>query len=369
MRRVAPATVAFLLGACTPASLTSHRDVPAPDRSTTASPASTPGPTTTSPGFLAAGSDPSVLPGSVLIADRDNNRLVVVDPEGHITWQFPQPGDLAPGQSFLVPDDAFFTPDGQHILATQEEDDVVSLIDVRARRIVWQYGRPGTPGSGPGLLSNPDDAMYLPNGDTVLADIKNCRILVIPPQGQAPSRVIGETTQACTHRPPWRWGSPNGVFPMADGHYLVTEINGSWVDEITLAGQVLDQVHPPGVAYPSDANEASPGRWLVTDYSVPGQIVEFDPQGHLLWRYAPTGPAQLDKPSLALALPNGDVLCNDDFNHRVIVVDPRTDSVVWQYGHTGQAGSAPGYLAKPDGVDLAPPFSFLEAHAPTMGLP
>ncbi|HLG91663.1 MAG TPA: hypothetical protein VKY15_01635, partial [Acidimicrobiales bacterium] len=67
--------------------------------------------------------------------------------------------------------------------------------------------------------------------------------------------------------------------------------------------------------------------------------------------------------------PNGDVLCNDDFNHRVIVVDPRTDSVVWQYGHTGQAGSAPGYLAKPDGVDLAPPFSFLEAHAPTMGLP
>jgi hypothetical protein len=73
----------------------------------------------------------------------------------------------------------------------------------------------------------------------------------------------------------------------------------------------------------------------------------------------PAGAAALDHPSLALPLPNGDFLVNDDFNDRVIVIDPRTNRVVWQYGHTGVAGNAPGYLSRPDGVDLAPPAALL----------
>jgi hypothetical protein len=54
-------------------------------------------------------------------------------------------------------------------------------------------------------------------------------------------------------------------------------------------------------------------------------------------------------------LPNGMVLLNDDANDRVIVIDPKTDKIVWQYGHTGVPGSAPGYLDIPDGLDLLPP--------------
>ncbi|MHB1834831.1 MAG: hypothetical protein ACYCXW_07680, partial [Solirubrobacteraceae bacterium] len=75
------------------------------------------------------------------------------------------------------------------------------------------------------------------------------------------------------------------------------------------------------------------------------------------WRYAPSGARALDHPSLARPLPNGDVLANDDYNDRVIVIDPHTDRIVWQYGHTHVAGNRPGYLSDPDGVDLAPPFS------------
>jgi len=53
----------------------------------------------------------------------------------------------------------------------------------------------------------------------------------------------------------------------------------------------------------------------------------------------------------------------------VIVVDPRTDRVVWQYGRRGVPGATPGLLRGPDGLDLAPPFSDLSLHAATMGLP
>ncbi len=325
--------------------------------------------TGTGPAHLAPGSDPGVLPGPVLFADEGNNRLLIVDPQGRTVWTFPQPGDLPPGVEFKSPDDAFFTPDGTQIIATEEEFSVVTLIDIASRRIVWRYGTPGVPGAAANQLSNPDDALVLPDGHVLTVDIKNCRILLIAPGAHQPARVYGTTTQACRHAPPAYFGSPNGAFPMDNGHYLVTEINGDWVDEMDLSGTVYASWHPPGVSYPSDTNEVRPGTYLTVDYSSPGQIETFDGQGRLLWRYRPAGAASLDHPSLALPLPNGDVIATDDANSRVIVVNPTSGAVVWQYGVRGQPGDAPGLLNAVDGLDLAPPHSDLVAHATTMGLP
>jgi hypothetical protein len=318
----------------------------------------------TGPGRLAPGSDPSVLSADVLIADHHNNRLLIVDPQGRVRWEFPRPGDLAPGQTFLEPDDAFFSPDGRYIIVTQEDDYVISVIAVATSKIVYRYGVPGVPGAGPNHLFNPDDAMLTPSGVIVSADIKNCRVVIITPPAHVLTRVIGQTTNACIHEPPHRFGSPNGAFPMTDGNYLVTEINGDWAEEMSLGGAVSWSANPPGVLYPSDTNEVYPGRYLTVDYSNPGQVVEFTSTGHLLWRMG-----GFNQPSLALPLPNGDILLNDDFNHRVCVVDPATHRIVWQYGHTGKSGTAAGYLNDPDGVDLVPPDSLLVTHAATMGEP
>ena len=41
------------------------------------------------------------------------------------------------------------------------------------------------------------------------------------------------------------------------------------------------------------------------------------------------------------------IAANDDYNDRVIVIDPKTKAIVWQYGHTGVISSANGYLSKP----------------------
>ncbi len=358
-----PSTSASPDGAATVESTTTTAVAP----STTGAPAGATSPplTATGPGHLAPGSDPSVLPGPLLIADRGNNRLLEIDPEGRTLWEFPQSGDLAPGETFRVPDDAFFTPDGRQIIATEEDDFAVSLVDIATRKVVWRYGTPGHHGSGDNQLWNPDDAIVLPNGDVMIADIKNCRILLVAAGAHTPKRIYG-TTGLCGHQPPDRYGSPNGAFPLSNGHYLVTEIRGAWVDEIDLAGNVFRSIHVPQVAYPSDTNEVSPGVYLTVDYSRPGAITTFDDSGQALWRYAPTGAEALRKPSLAKPLPNGMVISNDDFNHRVIVVDPKTNTVVWQYGQTGVPGTDPGLLRIPDGLDLAPPYSLAGQHAATM---
>ena len=138
---------------------------------------------------------------------------------------------------------------------------------------------------------------------------------------------------------------------------------------MSLDGQVYWPAHPPGVRYPSDANEVSPGRYIVADYSYPGQVVIFSRTAQLVWRFRPAGAAALNHPSLALPLPNGNILVNDDYNDRVIVITRQTNRIVWQYGHDGVPGRAAGYLDNPDGVDLAPPDSLLMTHPATTGPP
>lgn len=87
----------------------------------------------------------------------------------------------------------------------------------------------------------------------------------------------------------------------------------------------------------------------------PGKIVILNRAGHVSWSFGATsGADELDKPSLAIRLPKGLIAPNDDYNHRVIVIDPANHRIVWQYGHTGIPGSAPAYLDNPDGIDLAP---------------
>jgi outer membrane protein assembly factor BamB len=305
---------------------------------------------------LAPGSDASVLPRDVLIADRSNNRLLAVDPQGRIVWQYPRPGH----GGLPLPDDAFFSPDGREVVATEEDVSAVTVIDAATRRIVYRYGEIGVPGSGPNHVSNPDDAMLLPNGSILLADIKNCRLLLLRPPSHRPAQALGSAVRGCYHDPPHAWGSPNGAFPLQGGGALVTEINGDWVDALSPTGHVLWSTHPPGVSYPSDSNEVRPGLYLTVGWQSPGVLETFDRSGRLHWRYRPrAGAPPLNRPSLALPLPNGDFLLNDDFNDRVIVIDPHTNRVVWQYGHTGVPGRAPGYLSRPDGVDLVIPAALL----------
>ena len=134
----------------------------------------------------------------------------------------------------------------------------------------------------------------------------------------------------------------------------MSEINGSWIDEYTPSGTLVWTVHMPTVNYPSDPQQLGPDLYLMTDYDPPaeGRVLEFTRQGQVTWTYdALSGDAVLKKPSLAERLPNGLIMVNDDYRNRVVVIDPTTDSIVWQYGITDVSGTSPGLLSIPDGFD------------------
>lgn len=291
-----------------------------------------------------------IFPGRMLIADRGNNRLLLVDAHKHILWQYPAPGRPAPAGGFYFPDDAFFAERGKAIISNEEDNDTIVMIGYPSGRLLWSYGHRKVPGSSPGYLNQPDDAYLLKNGEVTVADAKNCRVLVIRP-GQGIVSQIG-TTGDCVHAPPHGLGYPNGDTPLANGDFLISEINGSWVSEYTPAGRLVWTVKLP-IAYPSDPQQLGPNLYLVADYHKPGGIYEFNRQGQILWSYHPSrGLGMLNHPSLAERLPNGLIGVNDDYNDRVVLINPKTQRIVWQYGQTGQAGTAPGLLSIPDGFDL-----------------
>ena len=107
--------------------------------------------------------------------------------------------------------------------------------------------------------------------------------------------------------------------------------------------------------YPSDAQLLPSGNVLVAAYNPPGGLDILTPSGRIVWTYGPpSSPGSLAQPSLALALPNDTIAVTDDWHHRVAVIDRKTNRIVWQYGHNGVPGSAPGYVNKPDGLELLP---------------
>jgi outer membrane protein assembly factor BamB len=289
--------------------------------------------------------------GYLLIADRGNNRILVVDARGNTAFSFPTQADLAAGRRLVYNDDTFVQPGGQALIANEEDNHAIVQVGLADRSLRVLFGHPGELGSDQTHLNTPDDAYALPDGSFTVADAYNCRILFV----QA-GRIVRQYGQSgvCRHDPPRAFGAVNGDTPVPGGGILVSEIPGNWIDEIGPEGRLVFSVRAP-VSYPSDPQPLPGGRVLLADYANPGHVLIIDHAGTVLWRYGPAeGYRRLDHPSLAMALPNGDVAVNDDYRHRVVVIDPRTNRIVWQYGHTDQPGSAPGYLNTPDGMDFIP---------------
>jgi hypothetical protein len=291
------------------------------------------------------------LPGALLIADRGNDRMLLVDSHRRILWRFPTASDRARGVRLFFDDDTFVEPGGKAIVSNEEEAHTILSVDIATHRVTYLYGHPGVRGSGPGLLNTPDDAYVLPGGTLTVADAYNCRVLFIRRHGIV--RQLG-TTGVCRHDPPRTFGAVNGDTPLPGGGVLVSEIQGSWVDDIGPSGTLRWAVRAP-VSYPSDPQPLPGGRVLLADYANPGAAIIMNRHGKILWRYGPSsGWGALDHPSLAMMLPNGDVAINDDYKDRVVIVDPKKNRIVWQYGHAGIPGAGRGFLSTPDGMDFVP---------------
>jgi uncharacterized protein (UPF0248 family) len=294
-------------------------------------------------------------PGNILITDQFNNRVIEIDPDGNIVWQFGNgPGDTA-ANAIVGTNDAervgtltLMSGTGIPAAATKNckksgcVDNRVFLVD-RGGNIAWQYGQFGVTGFGPNQLNTPVQNTYLPNGNVLITDQGNERIIEVRRTDNAIVWQYGEN--GVIGIGPNQLSNPNAAELLANGHILISDENNNRAIEVThttpsqIVATFTAQGTVSGVAF---ASRLPTGHTLLTD-SNNSRIVEVDSSDSVVWEYSTnlrSGSNPSPLPTRAVRLANGTTLISDQFNDQVIAVNPAKE-IVASYGKINDPGFSP----------------------------
>ena len=295
-------------------------------------------------------------PGNILITDQFNNRVIEIDPAGNIVWQSGNgPGDTS-ANAIVGTNDAervgnFTLMSGTGIPAGATTnckrsgcvDNRVILVDSNGN-IVWQYGEFGVTGFGPNQLNTPVQNTYLPtSGNVLITDQGNERIIEVRRTDNAIVWQYGEN--GVVGMGPNQLNNPNAAELLANGNILISDENNNRAIEVThttpskIVATFTARGTVSGVAF---ASRLPNGHTLLTD-SNNSRIVEVDPNDKVFWQYFTntrpgSNPSPL--PTRAVRLANGNTLISDQFNDQVIEVNP-SKAIVASYGIINDPGFSP----------------------------
>ena len=95
-----------------------------------------------------------------------------------IIWQYGTSGANGSGDNQLNhPRTAFPLANGNVLIVDQDNHRVIEVD--RDRQIIWQYGTSGASGSGDNRLYYPTSAFQLANGNVLIADRYNHRVIEV----------------------------------------------------------------------------------------------------------------------------------------------------------------------------------------------
>lgn len=328
-------------------------------------------------------------PGNITIADQFNNRVIEIDPSGNIVWSYGHgPNDLS-AKSIIGVNDAqrvgpftlmagTGTPAG---VIPQAPDGVadnrVILVDPFGH-IVWQYGQFGVTGSDANQLNTPVQCTWLPDAHVLITDQANNRIIEV----NLAKKIVWSYPGSNTNDADQLVG-PNSAELLENGHILIADQGNNRAIEVTRGDQIVNTFDVGGTANTvAFASRLDNGDTLLTDAGN-SRAVEVDANDNIVWQYVTdTDPLSVlaPLPTRAVRLKNGDTLISDQFNNRVIRVS-MAGAIVASYGlplaggpvdpypfgnnfgydtHTSQNGLYSPYDAKVVGdyTGLTPPFDF-----------
>jgi hypothetical protein len=306
-------------------------------------------------GVASAGSLPPGFnhPGDILIADQFNNRVIEIDTNGNIIWQFGLgPDDYSPN-SIISCNDAqrvgIFTlmagtgvPPGVIPEATNGfADNRVILVDP-FKQIIWQYGQFGVTGSKRNQLNTPVQCTWLPNTDVLITDQGNNRIIEVTLGKKIVWQFPGPN-----HSADAQLNSPNSAELLANGHILISDENNNRAIEVTRDHQIVQTFTAGGSVVTLAFSSRLPnGDTLLTDAGN-ARIVEVDTNDAPVWQYFVTNSLGVAAPlpTRAVRLRNGDTLISDQFDNLVLRVDSNK-VLVASYGIPPSGG---GTLSIPPG--------------------
>lgn len=300
-------------------------------------------------------------PGHVLIADQFNNRVIEVDAKTHnIVWTFGDGSSTAGPTSVVAPNDAervgnLTLISGTGAPAGSEPgcpngcaDNRVMLVNEQGQ-IVWQYGQAGVTGSGPDQLNTPVQATYLPNGNVLIADQANERIINVTPDKKIVWQ-YGMTGVAGSGFN--QLNNPNSAELLPSGNVLIADESNNRVIEVNprtweVVWQYPTTPDPTLLNGAAFASRLPDGNTLISD-SNNNRIIEVTLNGAVVFTYSTLDPSgnPNPQPTRAVRLLSGLTLISDQFNDRVISVTQQ-GKIVFTEGMLNVPGSGWNQLNGP----------------------
>jgi hypothetical protein len=153
-----------------------------------------------------------VNPGSLLIADTNNHRVLETDIDGYVNWQYGTTGSPGIKENYL--DKPMYiqkTFAGTFLITDTANNRVIEIgrvieddSDAYLFHTVWKYGNSlniigGDRGSGENELNNPVMAFRELSGNTIILDAGNKRVIEVNPENQVTWQYNTETEDEATN--------------------------------------------------------------------------------------------------------------------------------------------------------------------------
>lgn len=206
-------------------------------------------------------------------------------------------------------------------------------------KIVWQYGQAGVTGSGPNQLNAPVFAIQLPNHNIMVVDQGNNRVIEIDKSSKQIVWTYGPKSG------PGALNNPNSAELLPNGHILIGDENNNRVIEITRDGTIVWE-YDQGLSGAAFASRLPNGNTLIADSSH-SRIIEVTPDKKIVFEYftnTDPGTNTAPLPTNAVQLSNGTIIIADQFNNRVLMIDPK---LKFQYGTINVTGNGANQLNGP----------------------
>ncbi|MEK9148751.1 MAG: hypothetical protein AAB267_01750, partial [Candidatus Desantisbacteria bacterium] len=304
---------------------------------------------------------------TLLITDTNNYSVIEVDPITHnVIWQYG--GVPGTGTNQLnSPVEAAKLKNGNVLTADTSNCRVIEVqpTGTSGGTIVWQYGQTGVIGSGPNQLNTPLDVKKLDNGNVLIADDQNSRVIEVQPTGTSGGTIVWQYSPI---------GNPIEAERLPDGSTLIARYGARQIIRVAGDPSVIVWSYTPEDSWGpynmesyghADVAPLTNGNILITGQYA-SHVIELQPTGTnggtVVWKYGQTGvsgsgTSQLNFPYEAIRLVNGNTMIVDSGNQRVIEVKTSdypgwtAASIVWQQGQTGVSGSGWNQLNFPRDIE------------------
>lgn len=219
------------------------------------------------PDLLSAPVQSTWLPDThVLITDQGNNRIIEVNLEKHIVWQYPGLSDTNPADQLNSPNSAELLENG-HILISDENNDRVIEV-TRGDKIVKTFTASGT-------LGAVAFASRLPNGDTLMTDAGNSRAVEVNASDKVVWQYFTDLDPLSIAAP-----APTRAIRLRNGDTLISDQFNNRVIRVNMAKKIVADYGLPladgsNVGY--DLNTTQNGLYAPYDAKIVGDYTGLTP--------------------------------------------------------------------------------------------